>query len=107
MSPQLATIDASEPLDTILDTIARDGGVVVANLLSKRLLEDCMRTSMSKASVTFACLTVSRQSSHILLAVSYTMTTQATKSSVKASSLRDLYASTSVFNGSCEEESRV
>ncbi|KAK7212477.1 hypothetical protein V2G26_019655, partial [Clonostachys chloroleuca] len=43
MAPKLATIDASEPLDRILDAIARDGGVIVSNFLEPGLLEESMR----------------------------------------------------------------
>lgn len=42
MATPLTTIDASEPLDKILDIIARDGGIVISNLLSPELLDDCM-----------------------------------------------------------------
>lgn len=45
MAPKLATIDASEPLDRILDAIARDGGVIVSNFLEPGLLEESMRAS--------------------------------------------------------------
>ena len=40
--PALVTIDASEPLDKIYDIIARDGGVIVRNLLSPELLAETM-----------------------------------------------------------------
>ncbi|KAK2134401.1 hypothetical protein NOF04DRAFT_1352640 [Fusarium oxysporum II5] len=43
MAPKIATIDASEPLDKILDAIARDGGVIVSNFLEPELLNDSMR----------------------------------------------------------------
>ncbi|KAL5607155.1 hypothetical protein FOBRF1_007652 [Fusarium oxysporum] len=43
MAPKIATIDASEPLDKILDAIARDGGVIVSNFLKPELLNDSMR----------------------------------------------------------------
>jgi hypothetical protein len=39
MSPTLVTIDASEPLQAILDIIARDGGVIVSNFLPSDLLK--------------------------------------------------------------------
>ncbi|KAK4633945.1 hypothetical protein CLAFUR0_03750 [Fulvia fulva] len=42
MVPQLVTIDASEPLERIYDIIAKDGGVIVSNLLSPELLQECM-----------------------------------------------------------------
>ena len=42
MAAPLVTIDASEPLDKILDIIARDGGVIVFNLLSPEFLHECM-----------------------------------------------------------------
>ena len=42
MATPLATIDASEPLDKIFDIIARDGGIIVSNLLSPELLNECM-----------------------------------------------------------------
>ncbi|KAK7407834.1 hypothetical protein QQX98_010005 [Neonectria punicea] len=42
MAPSLATIDASEPLDKILDIIARDGGVIVSNFLEPKLLKESM-----------------------------------------------------------------
>lgn len=45
MAPKLSTIDASEPLDIILDAIARDGGVIVSNFLEPELLNDSMRAS--------------------------------------------------------------
>jgi hypothetical protein len=45
MAPKIATIDASEPLDNILDAIARDGGVIVSNFLEPELLNDSMRAS--------------------------------------------------------------
>ena len=38
----LATIDAGQPLETILDAIARDGGVIVSNLLEPALLAELM-----------------------------------------------------------------
>ena len=40
--PALVTIDASEPLEKIYDVIARDGGVIVKNLLSPGLLAETM-----------------------------------------------------------------
>ncbi|CAG9939666.1 unnamed protein product [Clonostachys rosea f. rosea IK726] len=43
MAPKLATIDASEPLDRILDAISRDGGVIVSNFLEPGLLEESIR----------------------------------------------------------------
>ncbi|KAJ0147068.1 60S ribosomal protein L34-B [Fusarium oxysporum f. sp. albedinis] len=43
MAPRLTTIDASEPLDRILDAIARDGGVIVSSFLEPELLNDSMR----------------------------------------------------------------
>ena len=42
MVTPLTTIDASEPLDKILDIIARDGGIIVSNVLSPELLNECM-----------------------------------------------------------------
>ncbi|KAK8845635.1 hypothetical protein IAR55_006351 [Kwoniella newhampshirensis] len=39
----LVTIDSSEPLEKIYSIIARDGGVIVQNLLSPELLEECMQ----------------------------------------------------------------
>ncbi|KAM0701712.1 hypothetical protein Q7P35_010621 [Cladosporium inversicolor] len=42
MATLLKTIDASEPLDKILDIIAHDGGIIVSNLLSPELLNECM-----------------------------------------------------------------
>jgi hypothetical protein len=45
MVPKLATIDASEPLDKILDAIARDGGVIVSNFLEPKLLKESMCAS--------------------------------------------------------------
>lgn len=42
MAPSLVTIDASEPLDKILDIIAEDGGVIVANFFSPELLKESM-----------------------------------------------------------------
>lgn len=42
MVTPLATIDASEPLDKIFDIIFRDGGIIVSNLLSPELLNECM-----------------------------------------------------------------
>lgn len=42
MVTPLTTIDASEPLNRILDTIARDGGIILSNLLSPGLLNECM-----------------------------------------------------------------
>ena len=42
MATPLATIDASEPLDKIFDIIARDGGIIISNLLSPDLLNECM-----------------------------------------------------------------
>ena len=42
MATPLTTIDASEPPDKILDIIARDGGIIVSNLLSPELLNECM-----------------------------------------------------------------
>jgi len=40
--PSLVTIDASEPLEKIYQIIARDGGVIVKNLLSPELLAETM-----------------------------------------------------------------
>ena len=40
LPPSLVTIDASEPLETICDIIARDGGVIVAIFLSPELLQE-------------------------------------------------------------------
>jgi hypothetical protein len=45
MSPSLVRIDATEPLDKILDVIERDGGVIVTSLLSPELLKESMETS--------------------------------------------------------------
>ena len=45
MSPTLVTIDASEPLQAILDIIARDGGVIVSNFLQPDLLNETMSSS--------------------------------------------------------------
>jgi len=42
MAPSLVTIDASEPLDKIIDVFLRDGGVIVANMLSPELLKEVM-----------------------------------------------------------------
>ncbi|KUJ06753.1 uncharacterized protein LY89DRAFT_692351 [Mollisia scopiformis] len=42
MAPSLVTIEASEPLEKIVDIIARDGGVIVANFLSSELLKESM-----------------------------------------------------------------
>jgi len=42
MAPSLVTIDASEPLDKIIDVVLRDGGVIVANMLSPELLKEVM-----------------------------------------------------------------
>jgi hypothetical protein len=38
----LVTIHASEPLDRMLEIIARDGGIIVSDLLSPELLGECM-----------------------------------------------------------------
>ncbi|CAD6583319.1 MAG: hypothetical protein CYPHOPRED_002336 [Cyphobasidiales sp. Tagirdzhanova-0007] len=43
MPDSLATIDASADLDSILDAIARDGGVIVSNFLSPELLAETMQ----------------------------------------------------------------
>lgn len=40
--PALVTIDASESLEKIYDIMARDGGVIVRNLLSEELLAETM-----------------------------------------------------------------
>ena len=48
MAPSLVTIDASEPLDKIIDVILRDGGVIVANMLSPELLNEVMGASKCK-----------------------------------------------------------
>lgn len=45
MSPTLITIDAGEPLQAILDIIARDGGVIVSNFLPPDLLKETMISS--------------------------------------------------------------
>jgi energy-converting hydrogenase Eha subunit C len=45
MAPSLVTIDASEPLDKIIDVVLRDGGVIVANMLSPELLKEVMGAS--------------------------------------------------------------
>jgi hypothetical protein len=45
MAPSLVTIDASEPLDKIVETIEKDGGVIVANFLSSELLEELKAAS--------------------------------------------------------------
>jgi RNA:NAD 2'-phosphotransferase (TPT1/KptA family) len=45
MSPTLITIDAGEPLQAILDIIARDGGVIVSNFLPPDLLKETMTSS--------------------------------------------------------------
>lgn len=42
MPASLVTIDASEPLETINEIIARDGGVIVKNFLSPDLLQECL-----------------------------------------------------------------
>jgi hypothetical protein len=45
MPPSLVRIDATEPLEKILDVIERDGGVIVTNFLSQELLKESMDTS--------------------------------------------------------------
>lgn len=45
MAPSLVTIDASEPLEKIQETIERDGGVIVANFLSPELLKEVLDAS--------------------------------------------------------------
>jgi hypothetical protein len=45
MAPSLFTIDASEPLDKIIEVIERDGGVIVSNFLSPELLKESMLAS--------------------------------------------------------------
>jgi hypothetical protein len=40
--PALITIDASDPLEKIYEIIARDGGVIVRDLLSPELLAETM-----------------------------------------------------------------
>ena len=42
MVPPLVTINASESLDTILEIMARDGGIIISNFLSSELLAECM-----------------------------------------------------------------
>jgi hypothetical protein len=42
--PKLVEIDASEPLEKMFEVIARDGGIIVKNLLSPELLKECMDT---------------------------------------------------------------
>ena len=49
MPDSLATIDASADLDSILDAIARDGGVIVSNFLSPELLAETMQASTCSA----------------------------------------------------------
>ncbi|ODO02014.1 hypothetical protein L198_02745 [Cryptococcus wingfieldii CBS 7118] len=39
-TPQVVTIDASEPVEKIHEIIARDGGVIVSNLFSPELLKE-------------------------------------------------------------------
>jgi hypothetical protein len=51
MSPTLVTIDASEPLQAILDIIARDGGVIVSNFLPPDLLNETMSSSKYELAV--------------------------------------------------------
>lgn len=43
-TPQLARVDASEPIEKIFEAIERDGGVIVTNFLSPELLKECMDT---------------------------------------------------------------
>lgn len=45
MPSSLARIDATEPLERILDVIERDGGVIVTNFLSLDLLKESMQAS--------------------------------------------------------------
>ena len=45
MAPSLVTIDASAPLEEIYEVIARDGGVIVSNLLSSELRTEIMNAS--------------------------------------------------------------
>ncbi|KAL4778205.1 hypothetical protein BJX76DRAFT_366588 [Aspergillus varians] len=42
MAPSLVTIDASEPLEKIIEIIEKDGGVIVSNFLAPELLKECM-----------------------------------------------------------------
>jgi hypothetical protein len=51
MSPTLVTINASEPLQAILDVIARDGGVIVSNFLPPDLLKETMSSSKYELAV--------------------------------------------------------
>lgn len=43
--PSLVTIDASEPVEKINEIIARDGGVIVSNLIPQEVLEKAMTDS--------------------------------------------------------------
>jgi hypothetical protein len=45
MPPSLTRIDATEPLEKVLDVIERDGGVIVTNFLSPELLKESMEAS--------------------------------------------------------------
>lgn len=45
MPPPLARIDVTEPLETILHAIEKDGGVIVTNFLSLDLLKESMEAS--------------------------------------------------------------
>lgn len=45
MTPSLTTIEATEPLEKIIEIIERDGGVIVSNFLTPDLLGECMETS--------------------------------------------------------------
>lgn len=38
----LVTLDASEPLETIYDVIARDGGIIIKNFVKPELLDETM-----------------------------------------------------------------
>lgn len=45
MAPPLLTVDATETLEKIYEIIERDGGVIVSNFLSQKLLKECMDSS--------------------------------------------------------------
>jgi hypothetical protein len=48
MPQSLVRIDATEPLEKLLDVIERDGGVVVTNFLCPELLKESMDASEFK-----------------------------------------------------------
>jgi hypothetical protein len=89
MPPSLVRIDATEPLEKLLDVIERDGGVIVTNFLSPELLKESMNTSEFGMSHHLTC-TENHQLNLASPAASFMTQRPLTRNLVQTSFRRDL-----------------